>query len=219
MPTPLISGASPRLPSPTRGFSTFTTSAPSCSRIWLASGPDMCVEKSTTLSFSTAMVSAKTTSSVRRRQPSARLIHWVSEGLVQTDHAVHVDRGADALGHFGSQLDLGCCAVLLDVPDAARTGDCKHKRRPREKPRKRQLTRRAPHIRCNGLQPLQMFQVAAEILTLEARHRAPKVFRSKVGLRPQRAGEKAAAERRVGNHRDAKIFKRRKHVAFNPSHP
>ena len=45
--TPPIRGSLPRFPSPWTGCSTLITSAPISMRRWDASGPDMCVEKST----------------------------------------------------------------------------------------------------------------------------------------------------------------------------
>src|SRR5204863_3588207 len=123
-----------------------------------------------------------------------------------------------ALGHTGLERlverrerrlgrpQLGRLGVLLQ-PFALAVADQRDDRRlAREEPSEAELRRRAAFVRGELLERVDELLVLLRVAALEARHAAASVVLRQVGSR-NRAREKAAAQRRVGEEADAELVR------------
>src|SRR5262249_29493304 len=114
-------------------------------------------------------------------------------------------RLGDALQVGGGELHLERGEVLVYALRALRAGDRDDVLALREQPREHELRRRALLLVRDLLQAAPHRDVRVEVLGLEARVREAAVALGQVALAVPRAGEHAAAERRVGDERDAEL--------------
>ena len=118
-----------------------------------------------------------------------------------------------------AQLDAVGGGVLLDAGDSFGAGNRGNVVTLGEQPGQRDLRRRGTHFRGNGLDLVDDAQIALEVLAREARvGLAPVVVRELLG-RTDIAGEKAVAERRVGNESDAQLAQQRQQFGFRVTGP
>src|SRR5437763_1136475 len=118
------------------------------------------------------------------------------------------DHFRDRFGLLGSQPHLQCAEIFLQPLDPLGAGDRDHVGALRQQPGKAELRDGAALVGGDRLDPFDQGAVLLEIVAGEARVAGAGITLGEVGEIGNHTGQETAAERRVGDKRDAEIARR-----------
>src|SRR5688572_7393709 len=133
-------------------------------------------------------------------------------GITEAGHRTRRDGVRDPRHLVRRQPHLERAEVFLEPVATLGAGDRHDVAAASEQPGERQLPRRAAVLAGKLLHLLDEIDVALEIFLLEPRMSAPAVVFRDVGNLVHLPGEQAAAQRRVGDQRDAELPQRRQRL-------